>query len=196
MPLDPFRWTIVAFFLAGLCVGIYHRARAHWAGGRVSHREEGAAMFLAIRLSALVGMVGSLTWFFRPRSMAWSSLPLPDAIRWIGLPLAVATLAFVTWTMHTLGANLTDTVVTREKHTLITGGPYRWVRHPFYLAVLMLAATVTLLAANWFFAAIGGWVFTLLAIRSGKEEALLHARFGADYERYRQHTGRFAPRWK
>jgi protein-S-isoprenylcysteine O-methyltransferase Ste14 len=28
---------------------------------------------------------------------------------------------------------LTDTLVTRREHTLITHGPYRWVRHPFYV---------------------------------------------------------------
>ena len=196
MTLDPFRWTIIAGFLAGLSVGVYHRLRALKAGGRVSHREEGAPMYLAIRLSALVGMLGFLTWFFRPQWMAWSSLPLPNAVRWLGAPLGAATLAFLYWTMHTLGTNITDTVVTREKHTLITGGPYRWVRHPFYLAVLMLAATMTLLTANWFVAAIGGWIFTLLAVRSGKEEAFLLARFGAEYERYRRQTGRFVPRWR
>ena len=196
MTLDPFRWTIISFFLVGLCVGAYHRARAHWAGGRVSHREEGAAMYLAIRLSAAVGMVGFLTWFFRPQAMAWSGLPLPDAVRWIGAPLAAVTVAFLYWTVHTLGTNITDTVVTREKHTLITGGPYRWVRHPFYLAVLMLAGTMALLTANWFFAVVGCWIFTLLAVRSGKEEAMLLARFGEEYEQYRRRTGRFVPRWK
>jgi len=39
------------------------------------------------------------------------------------------------WTLRTLGANLTDTVITRKEHTLVTSGPYRWVPHPFYDAV-------------------------------------------------------------
>lgn len=196
MPLDPFRWTLVALFIAGMTVGVYHRVRARRAGGRVSHREEGAAMYLAIRLSAVVGMGAFLAWFFREERMARSSLPLPDVVRWLGAGLGSFTLWFVYWTMHTLGTNLTDTVVTREKHTLVTGGPYRWVRHPFYLSVPLLSATVTLLTANWFFAVVGAWIFTLLAVRSGKEEAMLLARFGDEYERYRQRTGRFVPRWR
>lgn len=28
------------------------------------------------------------------------------------------------WTLRTLGANLTDTVITRKEHTLVTSGPY------------------------------------------------------------------------
>lgn len=196
MPLDPFRWTLVALFLAGMSIGGYHRVRAHRAGGSVSHREEGAAMFLAIRLSALVGAAAFPIWFFRPEWMAWSSLPLPDAVRWLAVPLGLFTLWFLYWTMHTLGTNITDTVVTREKHTLVTGGPYRWVRHPFYLAMLLGSATVALLAANWFFAVVGAWVFALLALRSRKEEALLLARFGDEYQRYRHRTGRFVPKWR
>ena len=45
--------------------------------------------------------------------------------------------------------NLTDTVVTRKEHTLVTSGPYRWVRHPFYSAfgLAVLANSVT--AANF-----------------------------------------------
>ena len=36
--------------------------------------------------------------------------------------------------MHTLGKDLTDTGVTRKDHELVTGGPYPFVRHPFYCA--------------------------------------------------------------
>ena len=43
----------------------------------------------------------------------------------------------IVWAFRSLGPNLTDTVVTRRHHTLITRGPYRWVRHPFYDAVAL-----------------------------------------------------------
>ena len=42
------------------------------------------------------------------------------------------TAVLLIWTLRSLGPNLTDTVVTRQAHTLVTRGPYRWVRHPFY----------------------------------------------------------------
>ena len=59
------------------------------------------------------------------------------------------------WTMHTLGKNLTDTVVTRKDHTLVTGGPYRFVRHPFYCATILVVPAISTLAANWFLLLIG-----------------------------------------
>ena len=58
---------------------------------------------------------------------------------------------------------------------------------------LMIPASF-LLAANWFFLAIGTTVFVLLAIRTWKEEEHLIATFGDDYRNYMQRTGRFVPR--
>ena len=102
----------------------------------------------------------------------------------------------LTWTLRSLGVNLTDTVVTRQEHTLITHGPYRWVRHPFYDALALFVVAFALIAANWFILVAGAIVFLLLAIRSQTEEALLLARFGESYRAYRESTGRFLPRWR
>ena len=44
----------------------------------------------------------------------------------------VTACGLLVWTFRCLGKNLTDTVVTRQEHTLVMQGPYRWVRHPFY----------------------------------------------------------------
>lgn len=48
----------------------------------------------------------------------------------------------MTWTFIVLGPNLTDTVVTRKVHGLVTTGPSRWVRHPFHVAALAVAGRV------------------------------------------------------
>src|SRR4029434_10784679 len=63
------------------------------------------------------------------------------------------------------GAHLTHTVVTRRSHTLVTGGLYRFVRHPLYcsaavLAVLAVATSMTM--ANRFVLLTGALVFLLL----------------------------------
>jgi protein-S-isoprenylcysteine O-methyltransferase Ste14 len=91
---------------------------------------------------------------------------------------------------------LTDTVVTRRDHTLVTTGPYRWVRHPFYVAGVVGVVGVSLILANWFLLLVGGLAMALLVVRTAKEEELLLARFGEDYRRYAERTGRFFPRWR
>jgi protein-S-isoprenylcysteine O-methyltransferase Ste14 len=103
-------------------------------------------------------------------------------------------LWLVFWTLRSLGENLTDTVVTRQHHTLVTAGPYRWVRHPFYLCAALVAVTVSLVSANAFFLVAGGLICFLLALRTRVEEANLLNRFGDDYRTYMDHTGRFFPR--
>ena len=97
------------------------------------------------------------------------------------------------WTFHSLGKNLTDTVVTRRVHTLVTHGPYRWVRHPFYVVVFLWGLSVSLLTANWLLALISVVAVTMLGIRTRVEEAKLSERFGDEYRDYARRTGKFFP---
>jgi protein-S-isoprenylcysteine O-methyltransferase Ste14 len=139
-------------------------------------------------------MVGLLAFMIDPRWMAWSSVPLPDWLRWTGVGLGVIAGGLLIWALRTLGANLTDTVVTRKKHTLVTGGPYRWVRHPFYDAVGLAILAYALAAANWFLFLTGGTALILMIVRTRTEERHLLARFGDSYRAYAEQTGRFVPR--
>ena len=77
--------------------------------------------------------------------------------------------------------------------TLVTHGPYRWVRHPFYVTAALLMASVTLLTANWLIGISSVAVLALLAIRTPKEEQMLIKRFGQQYRDYMAKTGRFVP---
>ncbi len=99
------------------------------------------------------------------------------------------------WTFNSLGKNLTDTVVTRREHTLVTHGPYRWVRHPFYDVGFLWLTSLSLLSANWLLALFGAAVLTMLVIRSRVEEAKLIERFGEEYRAYARRTGKFFPRF-
>ncbi|MEO5616551.1 MAG: isoprenylcysteine carboxylmethyltransferase family protein, partial [Candidatus Eisenbacteria bacterium] len=100
----------------------------------------------------------------------------------------------LTWTLRSLGTNLTDTVVTRREHTLVTHGPYRWVRHPFYDSMALVILAIGLIAANWFLLLTGSVVLCLIVLRTRTEEEKLMARFGDAYRAYIMQTGRFVPR--
>jgi protein-S-isoprenylcysteine O-methyltransferase Ste14 len=139
-------------------------------------------------------MLGLLCFVIRPEWMAWGAVPLPAALRWMGALLGAAAACLVGWTLHHLGPNLTDTVVTRKRHTLITSGPYRFIQHPFYAGAGLAVLANSLLAANLFLFVTGLTVFTLMAQRTRREEANLLARFGEDYRRYAERTGRILPK--
>ena len=87
-------------------------------------------------------------------------------------------------------------MVTRTTATLITTGPYRWVRHPFYVTAALLMASVTILSANFLIGTISFLVLLMLAIRTPKEEQKLIEAFGQSYRDYMQMTGRFFPRFR
>ena len=98
------------------------------------------------------------------------------------------------WTFRSLGKNLTDTVVTRKDHALVTAGPYRWVRHPLYLGFALAAVADTLVTADWFVALTATATVALLMVRTRTEEEKLVERFGDAYLDYRERTGQFLPR--
>jgi len=81
----------------------------------------------------------------------------------------------------------------QPNHRLITSGPYRWVRHPIYLAYLVVMAGVLLVAPSIFtlLAAVINWRYFIRAA-SVDERALLK-QFPAEYEQYMNQTPRFVP---
>ena len=191
-----FRTVLVVGFLTMFMITLYHRLRSWKSKEPLDRRQEGFFILATLRPIALLMYVGLFTYMINPAWMAWSSISLPVGARWAGVVVLALGIALLSWTLGRLGRNLTDTVVTRQEHTLVTRGPYRWVRHPFYDAVALFVAAFALIAANWFLLLTGVLVFILLAVRSRTEEALLLARFGEPYRAYQQSTGRFLPRWR
>lgn len=189
-----FRLILIAGFVTVFPIGLYHRLRSQATGEKLDRRQEGLFILLTLRPLAAVRMVGVIIWLIDPAWMTWSAVALPIGLRWCGVGLGVVTAALLIWTFRTLDTNLTDTVVTRKNHTLVTSGPYRWVRHPFYLAFLMAMIADSLVMANWFLALTGGLAVSLIFIRTAREEANLLSRFGDDYRQYMETTGRFFPR--
>jgi protein-S-isoprenylcysteine O-methyltransferase Ste14 len=142
-------------------------------------------------------MAGLVAYMVNPGWMSWSSFRLPVWLRWTGVGMGVVAAGLLLWTLANLGKNLTDTVVTRRAHTLVSIGPYRWVRHPFYVAVALTALANGLAAANWFLLTAGVLVVTLLVVRTRTEEEQLLLRFGDAYRSYMERTGRFIPKlWR
>jgi protein-S-isoprenylcysteine O-methyltransferase Ste14 len=188
-----FRLILIAGSLIFFPIALYHRLKSR-TGERLDRWKEGPFILFTLRPVGIAVLMGFFIYLANPARMAWSSMPLPVWLRWLGVGIAVIGGALFVWTLRNLGKNLTDTVVTRREHTLVTTGPYRWVRHPFYVGAALSMLGNALAAANWFLLGGGALVFTLLAIRTRTEEAQLLARFGGAYEAYMHRTHRFIPR--
>ena len=144
---------------------------------------------------ALPLFLAPLVYVINPRWMEWASMPFPTWLRALGFVVAAASVLAVHWILRTLGANVSETVLTKERHQLVTGGPYAWVRHPLYTNGLALFLGLALMQASWF-----GFLATLVALVGisvvviPREEQALEARFGAQFRAYRARTGRLVPR--
>ena len=97
------------------------------------------------------------------------------------------------WTFrHNRFGNFNIVPEIKPKAQLVTTGPYRYVRHPMYSALLLAAAGVVCYRSHWF-----NWLlFVLLALvlylKASKEERLWCAHHEA-YDCYRRGTKYFIP---
>jgi len=195
MDLDAtFRPFVVAGFVLIILIALPFRFKSQSTGEKLDRTQEGIVMMIGLRLAGLALWGGAIAFMISPASMAWAALPFPAWLRWTGAGIGAITPLLLLWTLRSLGPNLTDTVVTRRAHTLVTRGPYRWVRHPFYDCMALFTLSLGLMSANWFVLAAGVAVFGLLATRSRTEELKLLERFGEPYRDYQARTGRFLPR--
>src|SRR5262249_15375756 len=128
---SPFRMAALVLVTCAVPIGVFFRLRSQASGEKLSRRAEGW-LLVPLRLSGLAFFLRFVVYLIDPGLVAWAALALPPAARWAGVGLGVLCVPLLFWVLRTLGRNLTDTVVTRAEHTLVTSGPYRWVRHPFY----------------------------------------------------------------
>ena len=189
----PFRIALVIVIVLTMAVTAYHRLQAR-SGEKISHKDEGYLLATVLRLAGLVLWISTLGYLIFPAFFQWASMPLPSWLRWTGVVMGALCSLLMYWTLSSLGKNLTDTVVTRADAKLVTHGPYRWVRHPYYVTAALLMASVTLLTANWLIGVSSVAVLAFLAVRTPKEEQMLIERFGQQYRDYMATTGRFIPR--
>lgn len=116
-------------------------------------------------------------------------------IPWLGIPmlaLVIGAQILRYWAVVTLGRRWNVRVVALPDVPVVTAGPYRFIRHPNYLAVVVELFAIPLVHTAWLTAL----VFTLLnlpllAVRIRAEEGAL-----ARYSGYAPMAGvpRFVPR--
>ena len=139
---DQARIILLLGIVVAMPIGIYHRLRAR-TGERLDRRQEGWPILLSLRPLGVAFVIGLTAFLIKPRNIAWASLQLPSWVRWTGIGFGIAAIALLACMFHTLGHNLTDTVVTRRDATRITSGPDLLGRQPQELALALAASANT-----------------------------------------------------
>lgn len=131
--------AVVAARFVELGVARRHLAWARERGGV----ESGAGHYpvmVALHTALLAGCVVEVLVLDRP-FLPWLGWPM--------LALLVAAHALRWWCIRALGPQWNTRVVVVPGMPLVTGGPYRWLRHPNYLAVVLEGLALPLVHSAW-----------------------------------------------
>lgn len=113
----------------------------------------------------------------------------------VGLAVFLVAAALAVWARQALGENWAHAADYQvlPGQALVVTGPYRFVRHPIYLAFLLMFVGIELLVVSWLIV-LALPIGVLLVWQSRKEEQLLAQAFGPLYDAYRRQTGFFFPK--
>jgi protein-S-isoprenylcysteine O-methyltransferase Ste14 len=149
---------------------------------------------IVLFLVAQLWVLGSFIFIINPTAMELTLIPLPTWVRRVGVFLTLFGMAFEFVTQLYLGRNYSTTVHIRPEQSLVTSGPYRYIRHPMYTALITVGVGLGLLSASWYFLVPFIAIGIVIVFRIPREEAVMVRKFGDEYFRYAQRTGRFLPK--
>jgi protein-S-isoprenylcysteine O-methyltransferase Ste14 len=154
-------------------------------------KSHGFYRFFAWEATAVLLYLNSDQWFrdpFAPRQL----------VSWLLLMLSLAALVFSVISLKAVGKpeSVIDdpTRIGIEKTTvLVTVGIYRYIRHPLYASVLLLAWGTCLKRMSWLSFLLASVVTALILVTAKVEEAEDVRVFGQSYSRYIKKTKMFFP---
>lgn len=191
--------TIFRILLPALLIAFSgHRGyyiRKHGEERNTLKRREESLISKIAGILGMIGFVAIVVYAIRPGWLSWAALLFPLWLRWTGVILALFGFVLLQWAQTTLGKSWSDTPRMIKEQTLVTSGPYRFIRHPIYTAFLMILGATLMISANWLIGlAWLGMTVLEVASRIGFEENLMLEFFGDQYREYMKHTGRLFPK--
>lgn len=124
---------------------------------------------VALHSALLLACLGEVHWLHRP---------FIAALGWPMLGLVGLTMTLRYWAILTLGRCWNTRIIVVPGLPAVAGGPYRWLRHPNYVAVIIEVAALPLVHTAW---------CTSLAF-SLANALLLRTRIGVEEQALRQHN--------
>jgi len=157
----------------------------------ISPRSHGFYRFLAWEIIALLVVLNLRIWFYQPFS--WNQI-----ISWLLLLGSILVAGFGIVQLKQLGvpdgSRQDTTLIGLEKTTeLVTTGLFRYIRHPLYSSLLLLAWGVFFKQPSWRNGLLAALAFLFLTLTARIEEQENIAYFGEAYQSYRSKTKQFIP---
>jgi len=169
--------------LGELAISTRHARRALAAGGVEAESRGAYAAMVGVHAAFLVAA---------PLEVALLGRPFVPALGWPMLALVALAMALRYWAIASLGERWNTRVIVVPGRPAVASGPYRLVRHPNYVAVIVEMFALPLVHSAWLTALVFSAAnAALLARRIPREEAALAAH--ADYAARLGGRARFVP---
>lgn len=181
-------WLIFSALWAGKSLFLrrgqrYARAKKKAASNRSFKPLSFAVFFLQVCFVPLL--------FWDSRG-AYLSFHRSDALRIAGLLLCLAGLGLYLLSIRYLGRNYAPCFDSHLPHEIIKTGPYRFIRHPTWLAKFLVALGGMLVGGSWWLLFVVIWISVEMRRTIRMEEAELLRAF-PEYENYQKRTGAVFP---
>ena len=181
--------TIIALWVAWM---VSWTVAALWSNRTEKRAGIGGELFFRVLF-----YIGAILLFAFPPSRHYYAQQLwrfGEALNWILVLLTTAGFSFAWWARIHLGRLWSDWVAKKAGHHLVDTGPYRLVRHPIYLG-LILATFATAAEKGTSFALLGAAIITFaFYTKARREERFLRAELGEDaYDAYARKTAMLVP---
>ena len=145
------------------------------ARGGIETGQRHYPFMVLLHTGLLLGCLVEVAWFDRP-FLPWLGWPM--------LAVVIAAQGLRWWCIRTLGPQWNTRVIVVPGLVRVTSGPYRWLRHPNYVAVVVEGIALPLVHSAWItaltFTVLNAWVLKVRLADENRALALLEATPGPD----------------
>ncbi|MCB1051662.1 MAG: hypothetical protein KDC71_13775 [Acidobacteria bacterium] len=157
-------------------------AHLHWLGWKTRFERPPEPGYLLMVLLHTAFLIALPVQYWRD--------PAPGAAVWLGVFAFAQVLRY--WLLWVMGRSWNTRIVAGSDYPICDRGPYRFIRHPNYLVVILeflsLPMSFTMIHIAWVFSLLNGLV---LIFRIRLEERYLYAN--PDWKKRMAHKPRFIP---
>jgi protein-S-isoprenylcysteine O-methyltransferase Ste14 len=97
------------------------------------------------------------------------------------------------WATKILGNNYSQLVVIRKDHSLVTIGPFKYIRHPQYFSQFLMDLGGAVATLSFILTPMAFILLPILYMRASLEDKLLENNFGDNFKNYKKKSGMFIP---
>ena len=116
-----------------------------------------------------------------------------NTIQFIGLVLVFIGFSLMNWSIMVLGKQFSINVTIQENHKLITNGPYKLIRHPRYLGIMLFLVGIPVIFLSVIPLILDVFLIGVLVWRISDEEKLMSQEFKEEWINYKKNTFSLIP---